>query len=579
MNYASRRSLSEKMSGAALTAIVSGLLLASTAHAQDNLYFDPSNTGAPSGSGGNGSFPNSNYYDQSTGLEVSGFVSGDNAYFDTAAGTVSVETPVDPNYIEVGVASGTENFGTTSASSTINFPATQYHNIIQADTGSENVNFNSALNLNITAPNYNNSWVQNNSSGNIAFNGGISFTNLTGDPNGSGEPGVILYANATGSSYTISGAQTETGVSGNLPGITFSGASQSNTLTLTNTASFNNVGLGVNSGTILDQGASFTNAVIGVSGTGQYLTDADNVDVAATIQNNGSDLTVGGNLADNTSYSGVIVNYGQSGDINLTATAGGTVTFSNSVEFNSASGKTINVTGPGTVRMTYSEGSIGGREFNGTTNVKNGTFLLDTTNALSTTGSTLNIGEVLPSAITATQTYATVGGIGTFMGNVVAQGPHSILAPGDPSTIGELDLASLTANSGMTMDFKLNGEGTTAATNNDFLEIPTLSLNGLVTVNFTTSDTVSTGTPYTLIFGAGTWTAGDDLSFKFNAPAGYALDTSYGTDGYNFDIDPLNGNSLSVQFIAVPEPSIYGMLGLGLVGLVAIGRFRRLGWE
>jgi hypothetical protein len=99
------------------------------------------------------------------------------------------------------------------------------------------------------------------------------------------------------------------------------------------------------------------------------------------------------------------------------------------------------------------------------------------------------------------------------------------------------------------------------------------SLNGPVTVNFQALGPVAIDTPYTLMKGgAGVWTKGADTSFTFNTPAGYVLDPSFGTDGYIFSTTP-DGGSFSVEFI--PEPSTWALMGLGLVALLAIGRFRK----
>jgi hypothetical protein len=194
---------------------------------------------------------------------------------------------------------------------------------------------------------------------------------------------------------------------------------------------------------------------------------------------------------------------------------------------------------------------------------------------------------------------ATFGGTGTLSPNqqVVSEDAGSIIAPGDAGqanlgihpSIGLLTLAgSLTAENGLTMDFKLtgglhgepdaNGNPTPApGIDNDAINVNNLTLNGPVTVNFTALNALATETPYTLIFGSGTWTS-SDLTFDFIAPAGYAMDLDYGflkgTPGYVFSRTP-GVSSLTVEFVAIPEPSTYGLLGLGLLALVAIGRLRQ----
>jgi len=75
-------------------------------------------------------------------------------------------------------------------------------------------------------------------------------------------------------------------------------------------------------------------------------------------------------------------------------------------------------------------------------------------------------------------------------------------------------------------------------------------------------------------------------TFDVVAPAGYELDPTFGRpdpsgdgndQGYLYDT---TADTFYVQLIAAPieapEPSTYGLLGLGLLALLAIGRFRRL---
>jgi hypothetical protein len=584
MNYISLGS--SKLSGAALAAILSSLVLVGSAHAQ-NLYFDPNNT--KSEAGGSGSFSTGSFYN---GSGDQTFTSGDAAYFNGAAGDVSVETPISASDVEINVTSGTENIGTAGKSSQItmgpigfNYSLTAF-NINNGATGTENVNFNSNINLNVVNQYYNDLTATDNTSGNLAFNGGITFTNNTSaatDPSGNsmGEPNLEIYS-GNGGTVTINSAVTLVNVNGsepngNGPYIGFDASSPSSAMILTGGASFTNVGLNVNSGTVLDQGATYSGTVAQVGGTGQYLTDADNVNVSTTIQNNGGNLTVGGALADNTSFSGVIVNYGGYGAIELTAAAGGTVTFSNSVEFNGNKNQMIDKIGAGTVNMTYSEGTIGGRTFGGNSEIENGTLLLNADNALSTQGTTLTIDEVLPKNVNAAQTEATLGGGGSFLGGVVAAGPHSVIEPGSPTSIAALSLdGGLVAQNGVTLVFKLNGGDELGyGVTNDYIYAGSLTLNGPVTVDFINLGTITTGTPYVLMSGGSEdWSGTPD--FTFNVPAGYALDPGYGTPdpnndgndlGYNFSTA---GTTFSVQFIAVPEPSTCAMWlgGLALLGFI-----------
>jgi hypothetical protein len=593
---------SSKLSGVVLTAILSGLL-PGVVHAQ-NVYFDPNDTGTAAG--GSGEFNGATSW-ESGGTDGafasgSGAYFGDSAYFDGAAGTVTVNAPVNATYIEVGVTSGTETIGTTGAhASQITLPAgfgedppdypNNELNPINVDTGSENVIFNSNINLNVFNRYYNDLSVNSASTGNVAFNGGITFTNNTNDTTdpynqSMGEPDVELYA-SNGGSFTLNSTINEVDVqgsqpNGNAPYINFQVASTStsSTLTLANGTTFEGVRMVVDSGTVLDQGATYTATATGgaefiqVDGTGQYLTDADNLDVLTTVQNNGGDLTVGGYLADDTTFSGTITNYGGGGEIDLTAVAGGTVTFTNSIGFNSNTSLPINKIGAGTVILTYANNGFGGK-----TEIKNGTLLLNANNALTSQAGTVVIDEVLPANVTAAQTEATFGGDGSMLGSVVANGPDSVIAPGIGTNIAALYLyGGLVAQDGLTLDFKLNGGDESGhGVTNDYIYASTLTLNGLVTVNIENLGTITTGTPYILMSGGGTAKAWKGKPvFVFDVPTGYALDPSFGTPdglrdgndlGYVFST---NADDLAVQFIAVPEPSTCAMWlgGLALLGFI-----------
>jgi len=164
-------------------------------------------------------------------------------------------------------------------------------------------------------------------------------------------------------------------------------------------------------------------------------------------------------------------------------------------------------------------------------------------------------------------------------------GPTSVIAPGDAGqanlgihpTIGTLTLAGgLEADTGLTMDFKLDGEGTMVGKDSDELIVSSMTLNGPLTINLTALDTLLTGAGnfYTLVQDNGDWD-GTPSSVTVNAPAGYELDTDFGGGlGYVLDQTPGSG-SFSVELVATPEPSTWAMMFGGLV-LLAVRLRRKL---
>jgi fibronectin-binding autotransporter adhesin len=603
-----------KISGAALAAFVFSLLLAGIARAQDHLYFDPTDTGAPSGSGGSGSFPNSDYYDQSTGTEVAGFVTGDEAYFDGPAGDVTVDSAVSPVYLEVGVTSGTETFGTgtpgnitTANSITLGpignaFSGNPYGlNPINIDAGTENVAFNSNLNLNIEDQYYGNGVLNDATSGNLAFNGGLTFTNNTTNAtdssgNSVGQPNLILNATA-GGTFTInsevnlvSAPGSQPVQNGNNPNVVIQGATGATAIaTLATNAVFDNVSIFASANSIVyDQGATYNladdtgsgNGLAFASGGGEYLADTADMTVQTTVEVVNGIGIVGSDLAAVTTFSGnsnphapgTSVSAYNGGTPYLTAAAGGRVNFTGDV-FNGDGGSVYKI-GAGTVNMDDT-GAVRAEDQRNGWEIQNGTLLADATNAI--TGSGVMIDQVATSALVpGTQTYATLGGVGSVSAPVTAAGANSSITPGDPTInngIGTLTLASgLTASSGVTFNLTLDG-----AKANGFDTVAfngsNLTLGGTVTFNFTNMGGKLDSGPYDVLTGFSANTTGgsslDTAAYILNAPAGYVatLDPS--------DLLP-GATNFAVDFTAVPEPSTWALIGLSGLGLVGFGKFRKL---
>jgi len=188
---------------------------------------------------------------------------------------------------------------------------------------------------------------------------------------------------------------------------------------------------------------------------------------------------------------------------------------------------------------------------------------------------------------------ATFGGNGAISGSQLtkALAATAVLAPGDAGqanlgiapSIGTLDLqGGLEADNGLTMDFKLTGEGLapgSQGTSNDFLEVSTFTLGAgeTVTVNLTALDALATGTgnDYVLFSDSnGDFDSATAANFNVIAPTGYALDSSYDGNGGNGGFDYTDG-ILTVQLVATPEPSANAMM-LGGLAVLAFWVRRKL---
>jgi hypothetical protein len=575
----------------ALAVITTVVLFTGTAQAQTlgpNVYFDPSNSRTTT-SGGSGDFSTSNFWNGSTdaplvsGTNMPGtFVPGDSAIFNGAANTVTVASAVNPDSVEVNVGSGTETFGTAlGGESTISLPVgwnpttgPNFLNPITIDAGSENVVFNSNVNFGIMNHYYGPAFLNSASTGSVTFNGGISFTNNTTDGDNIGQPD-ITFAPSAGGTFTINSAVTYSEAVGSSP-LTNSDNTPyvyldtpGSTLTLTPNASFSDVKVRVDAGTVLDQGASISSPVYGtnyqivVGGTGQYLTDTPGMTVTPNIVFSNGGGTIGGALAAETTFSSnETVSYNGT-TLNLTSAAGGRVNFTGDVH--SGQGNAVVKVGAGTVDMD--DTGSRGEDQTGAWEIQNGTMLLNGTIAHGSniTGSMLTIDAVAPGAISSTQTYAILGGIGSTNVPIVAAGGTSVIAPGDPEVSGGIGTLTLnggvSAPTGLTLAFNLNGASTSSLN----LGAGAFSLSGPITVDFTDigSDSVLPGTNYILATGSGAW-SDSGATFTFGRPDGLFLQS------YSFNTGT---DVFEVEFKTAPEPGTWALMGLGLLAL--IWRMRR----
>jgi fibronectin-binding autotransporter adhesin len=304
-----------------------------------------------------------------------------------------------------------------------------------------------------------------------------------------------------------------------------------------------------------------------------------------------SQFTIGQSTADSSSWTGVIQQYG---GLIASAVDGGRLDFTADIAGDTGSSVDgVVKTGAGTVVFSNANGNDYTVEGSVAADIKQGTLLVTNTanSAFGKNSGTVNI-----------EAGAKLGGSGTVLQQVVVNSvtvggktTTGIVTAGDPGqanlgiapSINTLQLTGgLFAANGVTLDFKIDGSnGTTVSGyDNDYIYIGLgdLTLKGTVTVNIINLNSILTGTPYTLMAGTGDWTEGAP-SFDFNLPAGYALDANYGTDGDGYDFNDGDGtdpngtkaDSFTVEFVAVPEPSAYAMIGLGLLSLAAVARFRR----
>jgi hypothetical protein len=294
---------------------------------------------------------------------------------------------------------------------------------------------------------------------------------------------------------------------------------------------------------------------------------------AQTIGNNiyaqgTSNAEIGGSTADTSTYTGTISAGAGNGELDLHAAAGGTVIFSNTI---SGDNGVTSKDGAGTVILNQVAGNTWTSYNTDVFEMKAGTTLIMNTSGSAFGGGPQgSIGPVFAQI----DSGATLGGKGISTQQIVAMASDSVIAPGTSTSIGTLSLTGgLAATNGLTLDFKLTGADHPAGgIDNDFIETSTFALGGPVTVNFTTLDTVETDNPYFLIGGTANWTEANGTTFYFNTPAGYELNSAYGTGGYLFDT---TNDQFSVEFAAVPEPSTYALMGLGLVALAGIRRWKR----
>ena len=366
-------------------------------------------------------------------------------------------------------------------------------------------------------------------------------TNLTIGYDGSGNSMVV-----SGGASVVSGIVNVEGVLLNTGGSGVIGL---------NAGSSNNTVLITGSGSSWNNGGSLT---ISTAGTGNSLTIANGGSVSA------SSITI----ASQVGSSGTL-NFGSLGGSDTAGSLiGPGISFgsgSGTINFNQVdtligagfSGNgSLNQLGIGTTILT------GTNTYSGTTTVSAGTLLANSSNALgASTVMVTNIG--------------TLGGNGTIGGaTTISSGGN--LTPGS-SGAGALSFsAGLTLESGSTTTFLINAPG-------DFTSINILGNNinfgGELIFNIA-SYTPTAGDAFTLFNMTGGATQSGGFSSVsagslFFTESGGIWSASYGDYAYQFS---QSTGQLSVAVAqAVPEPSTYALLGLGVLGMLIACRRHRLG--
>jgi fibronectin-binding autotransporter adhesin len=543
---------------------VAGLAALANSHAQTTLYWDA--TGTSTGLGGTGTWQNGagNWSGTTTGTTSATWnnANRDNADFRGTAGTVTAAGGVSAGSITFNsggytLQGDTITIGRLAGSGAINVVR------FQGGTGTNTISNNIVIQDDGTATTADASYVfRNDASALLDLNGNISVNYGVA---ASGNKVISLQAVAADSVIRLDGSVLAP-VVGTTQRLQFNGAgtyyvTADNSTGLTSSTGSQHVKGVVYLGN--DKALGNNASQLGISSTGASDTAAFLTDGARTIANNFSlgganasaQLILGGGSADLSLFTGNI-NMGSSvQSLRVSAVAGGRVNFSGTIT-GSGSGQFIKQ-GDGVVALARAAGSTQSRAVA----VNAGTLLLmNTSNSATGTGTVTVAGG------------SALGGTGSASGAVTASAASSVFTPGDMtaggvSSIGNLTLSGgLAATNGATFKFDLNGASSDSITFGTGLD-----LDGTITFDFVNLGTVNAGVAYTLFTGSGAWDA-TGASFVFNGPAGYLLDSSYGTGGYIFDAA---NHTLTVQFSVVPEPSVAALAVAGIVGLGLRRRSRR----
>lgn len=301
-------------------------------------------------------------------------------------------------------------------------------------------------------------------------------------------------------------------------------------------------------GTILNiSGGSNTSVnASAINGGGRFDLNNQNQTIAG--------LTGGGSSSPVLQFGTVTNNAAAAGTGTLTVSSTVTnSTFAGIIQDGSVAKTALTKAGSGTT-LTLS----GTNTYTGATNVNGGTLLISGTLAAGSAVSINNTGKL--------------GGGGSAAGSVTVNTGGAI-APG--SSIGTLAAGSLTLQSGAEFQLELN----TSAQTTDLLNVGgNLNLAGgslLQLTDLGSDQTLGIGTAFTFVDYGGLWNGG---VFTWNSTVlNDEAIFSFGANSYQISYDGLDDSTsaITLEVVAVPEPSSYTLLGAA-TGIVLCFRRRRI---
>jgi len=227
-----------------------------------------------------------------------------------------------------------------------------------------------------------------------------------------------------------------------------------------------------------------------------------------------------------------------------------------------SSGSNVALAGTGAALTKTTSGTVtlnGTNTYTGATTISAGTLVVDGTLAA---GSAVSLSG------------GTLAGAGTVNGLVTSTGAAgSTISAGDSGSTTALTLTlagGLNAANGVGLSFTLGTNSTVLSLGSGVFTGSTAA--GGLQLTFINDGGLAANTIYTLAtFGSSSGLDYTDLSAAV-LPSGYALNTSFGTNGFL-----INGTSLQVEFsaVAVPEPSTWLLSSLGFLPLFVLLRRRR----